>query len=104
MAGYDKFGNLRPNAVGLVFRALLGYRATPTMLMCIAYCLYWMIVSSVMMWRYKQVVRLPIGCAIACDCLPTSDGYMPATNGQNVTVCEMFLAGHPLLKIWRSGG
>ena len=74
------------------------------MLMCIAYCLYWMIVSSVMMWRYKQVVRLPIGCAIACDCLPTSDGYMPATNGQNVTVYEMFLAGHPLLKIWRSGG
>jgi len=52
--GYDKFGNLQPNAVGLVFRALLGYRATPTMLMCIAYCLYWMIVTSVMMWRYKQ--------------------------------------------------
>lgn len=52
--GYDEFGNLKPNAVGMVFRALLGYRATPTMLMCIMYCLYWMIVTSIMMWRYKQ--------------------------------------------------
>merc|ERR1711990_1229173 len=31
-----------------------GYRATPTVLMCITYCLYWMIVTSIMMWRYKQ--------------------------------------------------
>jgi len=24
--------------------------------MCVVYCLYWMIVSNIMMWRYKQVV------------------------------------------------
>jgi hypothetical protein len=56
LTGYDKFGTLHPNPVGLVFRALLGYRATPTFSMCVVYCLYWMIVSNIMMWRYKQVV------------------------------------------------
>jgi high-affinity iron transporter len=52
--GYDEFGKLRESNVGFIFRALLGYRATPTISMCIAYCLYWMVVSSIMIWRYKQ--------------------------------------------------
>merc|ERR1711990_192672 len=52
--GFDYWGNLREADVGLVFRALLGYRATPTYLMCMTYCLYWMFVTSFMMWRYKK--------------------------------------------------
>jgi len=52
--GFDRYGVLQSSHVGLIFRALLGYRATPTYLMCIVYCLYWIIVTSIMMWRYKK--------------------------------------------------
>jgi len=52
--GFDYWGNFREADVGLVFRALLGFRATPTYMMCITYCLYWMFVTSVMMVRYKK--------------------------------------------------
>mmetsp|Transcript_27282 Transcript_27282/g.43804 ORF Transcript_27282/g.43804 Transcript_27282/m.43804 type:complete len:490 (-) Transcript_27282:71-1540(-) len=53
-SGYDDIGRLRESNVGLVFRALLGYRATPTILMCLTYCLYWMVICTMMMLRYKQ--------------------------------------------------
>jgi len=53
--GYDDMGRLRNSNVGLVFRALLGYRATPTILMCLTYCFYWMVICTMMMLRYKQV-------------------------------------------------
>jgi FTR1 family protein len=52
--GYDYFGNLRDGNLGMIFRAMLGYRATPTYMMGIIYCLYWIVVPSIMMWRYKQ--------------------------------------------------
>lgn len=52
--GYDQMGNLHKSSVGLVFRALLGYRAAPTYAMCITYIGYWMIVTSIMMWRYRK--------------------------------------------------
>lgn len=43
----------------MLLGAPTGYRATPTYLMCIVYCLYWIIVTSIMMWRYKKVLPLP---------------------------------------------
>ena len=39
---------------GLVFRSLLGYRATPTMLMCVAYLFYWQVIIVLMVLRYKK--------------------------------------------------
>jgi len=39
---------------GLVFRALLGYRAAPTMLQCVAYLLYWQAIIALVVLRYKR--------------------------------------------------
>lgn len=52
--GYTYFGDEKDGNLGMIFRAMLGYRATPTYLMGIIYCLYWIIVPSIMMWRYKE--------------------------------------------------
>ena len=40
--------------VGLVFRALLGYRGGPTMLQCVAYLVYWQVVLAIIVLRYKS--------------------------------------------------
>ena len=52
--GYDYFGRERVSNVGFIFRAMLGYRQSPTYLMCISYCTYWIVVLTIMMSRYKK--------------------------------------------------
>jgi hypothetical protein len=57
-------------------RAPTGYRATPTYIMCIVYCLYWIIVTSIMMWRYKKV---PPHSSV-CRFLSVSDPFAPSAS------------------------